>query len=85
MRILFAIKAAVELRALSGVVSMLTERGHDVHLMFSTAKTTEAQVAMQRLVEEQPAGTAYKPSAERNTNRPSGVVHQALRSTTPTV
>jgi hypothetical protein len=35
MRILLAHKAAAELRALSGVVALLTERGHDVHLVLT--------------------------------------------------
>jgi len=54
MRILFALKAAAEMRSLSGLVSMLTERGHDVHIVYSTVKTAESQAALERFAEEQP-------------------------------
>jgi hypothetical protein len=52
MRILIAMKAAGELRSIGGVVSMLTERGHNVHLMFS--KTPESPAVLERLTEQQP-------------------------------
>src|SRR6266508_6023892 len=60
MRILIAMKAAVELRSLSGIVAMLTDRGHDVHLVFSTVKTAESQDVLDRLAEEQPRVTVER-------------------------
>jgi hypothetical protein len=60
MRILIAMKAAVDLRSLGGVVSTLTERGHDVHLRFSTIRTSESQLALERLANELPNLTFEK-------------------------
>jgi hypothetical protein len=54
MRILFAMKHPAELCALSGVVSLLAERGHSVHLAFGGVKTAGSMAVVERLAEEQP-------------------------------
>ena len=54
MKILLAMKAALELRSLSGVVSMLTERGHDVHLLLAMVKTADAHATLERWAAEEP-------------------------------
>src|SRR2546426_2066568 len=57
MRILFAMKHPSALRALAGVVRLLGERGHEVHLAFGGIKTSDSHAVLEQLADEQPGLT----------------------------
>jgi hypothetical protein len=52
MRILFVMKHPAALRSLAGVVSLLCEHGHSLHLAFAGIKTGESHGALRRLAKE---------------------------------
>ena len=57
MKVLVAMKSAVELRSLAGIVDQLTDRGHGVHLTYTTVKSDESQAALEQFVAERPRVT----------------------------
>jgi hypothetical protein len=57
MRILFVMKHPAALRSLDGVVTLLAERGHRVHLAFGTIKTSDSHTAMRQLADAHPGLT----------------------------